>query len=302
MANGSPERRLPPARSPAIMIPYEWMGVLALLILWTNVLLIAAATLKRFGAVRAYRRYLERRRPAEAGPICLRVEVARGLGPNGRLAALEIEQRGRQLRAKSPTIGWSDRRRRSRLFGGKVGTDDLEVSLPPSDRVEVWPHRTQLLERFQVPDSEAFDAAWPDAGRSKGIERTLELSVLEGDRVWVLGELRPRSSAWVLGPYRGQPVVISAERPALWSTRTELELGFFAVLSVGIAALITRLCLGPPLFGPMSTLGGVLGLAYFLLVQPAARWMEERAQTPAQRVIHGQWRRPGGNGSNPAPR
>ncbi len=50
---------------------------------------------------------------------------------------------------------------------------------------------------------------------------------------------------------------------------------------LGAATGITWLALTPPVFGPISTLGGAMGLAYFLLVQPAGVMLRRRLHAEA---------------------
>ncbi len=55
-----------------------------------------------------------------------------------------------------------------------------------------------------------------------------------------------------------------------------LVLGVLAI--VGGAAACTALALRPPVFGAVSTAGGVAGLAFFLLVQPLGTALRDHAR------------------------
>jgi len=47
----------------------------------------------------------------------------------------------------------------------------------------------------------------------------------------------------------------------------------------------------PPVFGTVSTVGGALALAFFLLVQPAAVAARNAARTPDRQPVGGIWQR-----------
>jgi hypothetical protein len=84
--------------------------------------------------------------------------------------------------------------------------------------------------------------------------------------------------------------------PLAWCLR-RMVWGMLCILAM-IAVLIgvTGLLLQPPLFGPMSTLGGVLGLLYFLLVQPAGVMIRDALSPPSRSMLRGNWVQSGSEG------
>src|SRR5882672_6165645 len=115
------------------MLSREVMGVLALAILWVNTLLIAAAALKASATLARLRRGF--------GSIS-KGTVARGDGPSGALAALEVEQVGRLGAATDPVILFHDRSHACKVFGGRVALEGgREIDVPTADDAEVWVDR-----------------------------------------------------------------------------------------------------------------------------------------------------------------
>jgi hypothetical protein len=51
----------------------------------------------------------------------------------------------------------------------------------------------------------------------------------------------------------------------------------FIGADVALCSAVTGLALWPPVFGPVSTFGAVLCLAFFLAVTPAGVWMRDRS-------------------------
>lgn len=270
------------------MIPYAWMGVLALLILWTHTLLIASVALKRAAWIRRHRMlpFLE---DPEEGVGIARVRVESGRGPDGALAAHVVEQRGRQLAESHPTIGWHDREHRSDLFGGTTTWRDVLLRIEPTSDAEVWPDRSQQLRAAALPDVALFEAVLTRAVRAKGELREVRVPILTGHDAFVVGRFRRRGDVWTVRPDGDLPLVVSQVDPLAWGDATTARLLGFAVALIVGAGIITGLCLVPPAFGVVSTIGGVLGLAFFLLIQPAGTWVRDRTTLPAYRPLEGRW-------------
>ena len=51
------------------------------------------------------------------------------------------------------------------------------------------------------------------------------------------------------------------------------------------------MALWPPVFGLVSTLGGALCLAFFLIVQPAGTALRDAVRVPSRAIVRGQWKR-----------
>ena len=59
-----------------------------------------------------------------------------------------------------------------------------------------------------------------------------------------------------------------------------------------LAGGITYLALYPPLFGTVSTIGGVAGLVYFLTIQAVGVAVREITVAPPRAALRGCWLRP----------
>ena len=87
-------------------------------------------------------------------------------------------------------------------------------------------------------------------------------------------------------------LLVAAEAPAAWYTR-KIVLSALALLGfLGSAALVTVLVFTGPLFGLVSTLGGALGLAQFLGVQPLGVALRDAVTAPDRAVVHHDWAAP----------
>lgn len=269
------------------MLSYEFMGVLALWVLWVNSALIAGAALMDLRRLR--RPYAGfRRLPAGAAGLGVVRGVVEASAP---LARLCIHRTGRLADGRTSTIQFGAQAPRSELLGGvvRVESTPLAVSAGPG-RVWLDPRAIEAsLERHT--DAEFLEAE-AEARRRKGYQRTTRLEVEGGQVVFVAGRFvrSPAPEAWRVEGSEEAPVLISSVDPtrfvAVQTARTAaFLLGMFAVL-----AAITALALSEPRLGPLAKLGGVLGLAYFLLVLPAASRLRERTRAPDLRGYFGLWR------------
>lgn len=273
------------------MIPYAWMGALALVVLWVNTLLVAAVALK--SALWIGRRRMPARLTApSAGEGLAMVRVESGAGPGGQLAEHRVEQRGRKLSGEAPAIGWHDRKFDSRVYGGEARWAGVRVRIePPGEdaEVEVWPARDAQLRRAALPEAAALEHAMEHARRAKGQLREVAVPVAPGDTAWIAGRFHERDDGFVATAADDHLLMVSALDPRAWAAGARARLFAFAAAVIAIAGGITALCLVPPAFGSVSTLGGALGLGFFLLVQPAGTWIRDRTLPPPHRPLEGRW-------------
>jgi hypothetical protein len=257
------------------MLTHEVMGLLGLAILWVNTLLVVLAAftpLFEHSAVLArIRRHGLRRgrvtRGAAAGVFASHTVIQ-----VGRMASDDADRRA---------ISFHDRDHVSSLAGGVVSTEGGEVTVAAGP-AEVWFDRRAREERAACADDAAFDAAYAAARKPKGFAREVRCELAEGDEVWLLVD-------------DGVLVASFDPRPLL---RGRIALVLAAQLAMLAAAgAITWLCLLPPLFGTTGLVGAGLGLAYFLLVQPAGVSLREATLLPARAFLRGSWVRAGSEGT-----
>lgn len=275
------------------MIPYTWMGALALVVFWTNTLLIVSVALKKAAWIRRHRMPPVLPAPRSGWGVA-RVEVTRGDGPDAALAQHRIEQRGKRFSSATPTVGWHDRFFESRVFGGAAEWDGATLRIEPGSEpgsVEVWPDRGEQLGRATDRDASTFEAVLARASKSKGEIRDVVVSVRPGDSVWVAGAFEAASDGdgWLVRPTGDAPLVVSQVDLHAWGHRSRRRLFAFSALASTLAGVITALCFVPPAFGLVSTLGGASALAFFLLVQPAGTWIRDLTLPPPHRPLEGEW-------------
>jgi hypothetical protein len=246
----------------------HWLAALALGALWVNASLIAADAWKRSRWIRRFRRYP---RPSGAGRGTARVTWTEGQGPDRRVAEQVVQQRGR-LMADERRVLWHDRRVESHIHGGRAEWSDGPVTLPPTDQGELW-----------ITPASPGPAAVDVARRSKGALRDLSSVVSAGEESWLSGTWTRSGDGWTVEPEAEGPVILSAEDPNRWASRSERILQSFAGAVMLAVAFVTVLCLWPPIYGTVSTAGAMMGLAFFLLVQPAGTWVRGRTVEPAYR-------------------
>lgn len=271
------------------MLTRETMGCLALLILWVNALLIAADVARQTLA-------LLRRRASLAGSWA-RGRVIQGAGPGGALAARHVDQVGRAAGASS--ILFHERAARSEVFGGTIALDGAgDLTLLAGAEVEVWLDPRSVASAVACPSAEVFDEVHATAARAKGFERTVTASIGTGDQVFV-SSARGQVGGHPQAPGLPVALVAAMDPRALLARRAALGACFLAGELLAAAAC-TALALRPPLFGPVSTAGGVLGLLFFLLVQPAGVRVRDALLVPCRAPVRGTWTRPHLRAGEPA--
>ncbi|AKF07339.1 hypothetical protein [Sandaracinus amylolyticus] len=262
--------------TPLDALPYEWLGLLALGILWVNTLLIAAAAWQQRSALGAIRATMIAGR--HDGTLVSGI-VEEGRGPEGAIAMRHVEQMGRALTISGPDrILFTERAVDEEIFGGVVRTDageTLDVEAARGESIEIWLRDDAPSARRDAD----FERAWSRASTNKGCVSTLEQRIERGARVWL---------------HRGADGVlrIAALDPVAECTRKRALLAGFAVLTVLSCAVVSLIACWPPALGTISTIGGVLGVAYFLAIQPLGTAVRDAARIPPERLVTGVWQRP----------
>jgi hypothetical protein len=253
------------------VLSHEVMGAVALAILWINALLIALAAAQQVGALLA-------RRTALAGAV--RARVIRGEGPGGAFAVQRVEQVGRAA-SDGEAILFHDRAAQGEVFGGVVIVEGgREIAVPASASAEVWIDAWSVRAAAACASTEEFDQAYPSACKAKGFARVVTATLGEGAEVVV-------STA-----VDGEGILVAAMAPrALLAKKAALG-GAFIAGELLAAAGCTALALHAPVFGGVSTLGGILGLGFFLAVQPAATGVRDVMLVPSRAAVRGGWARP----------
>lgn len=279
------------------MLTPELMGLLALAVMWTTTLLVTAAGARDL--VRLVRRRARLAPVDTLGPGQARAGTVQGtITSPGTLAVLRVEELGRAY-AKKPAILLHPRRQAGAIEGGSVRLDDgRSVRVPPllAAAAEVWRHGRGPV----ITPALAFEAALAEARRARGFARTVEFRYGEGDRVVLGGRLRAEADGtWSLEPEpdpsrpgEAPTLLVAAEAPAAWYARKIVVSGLALLGFLGSAALVTALVFTGPLFGLVSTLGGALGLAQFLGVQPLGVALRDAVTAPDRAVVHHDWAAP----------
>jgi hypothetical protein len=278
------------------MLSREVMGILALWILWGNTLLIAAAAAKQVAAVWRWARAL---RPLPAGGIGGGLAVGRGQArAGGALSRYELTQVGRAgaARGRARTIHFADCSQSGQVHAGVVHTAAGPIHLPENAAAEVWPDPGALARAVsQVDDPAQFAALYEAARRPHGYARTVRidlgvgLGVGAGQPLFIAGEVRAAAGRLELGPAPalGNRILVSALDPRGW-VRGRIALGLlFIVAALGGAGVVTGLSLYPPVFGRVSTLGALLGLGFFLGIQPLGTAVRDALTRPGLAPVRG---------------
>jgi len=279
----------------------EIMGALTLAILWVNALLIAAAALRSAGEHRRRLRTLREVSPNEGGTGLFQAQVDEGAGQDdgGRdsvLARYELEQLGR---AGAPakgrrTVHFGDRTFDGAVLGGVVVAGDTRVRVSAGE-ADVWPSRGAVSAAAACSGQAGFDRVFDEARKARGHARKITVDVRVGQTVWLGGELRKTTGGMELVPSAEVGLLVSAIDPRAWLRHASALAAGFALAEVLIAGAITALVLVPPVLdGWPSKLGGVLGLAFFLAVQPLGTAVRDAVRTPGKAFVRGRWIEPGG--------
>jgi hypothetical protein len=258
-------------------IPYPFLGIALLAVVWTAALLCALASVDYARKLMARAREL---RGVREGT------VASGEGPGGALAVHEVEQIGRAMDGEPPAIVFSDKAYRGEVYGGTLTASGETVEVTHPGELEVWPDMEAQVARAAVPNDAELDALYKDARSAKGAPRVVRVPFAVGNKVY-----------FASGP-DGRLTFLSAEDPAAFlSGRVRAHIAF-AFVELAICGALTALALHAPVFGKVSTLGGAGLLAFFLIVQPVGVSVEEASREPFRRFLRGVHKRsapfPGG--------
>lgn len=258
----------------------HWLGLLGLAVLWTNMLLIAAA------AVMAARDVWRSR--AASSPL-LRGVVVDGRGPGGALATHRVHQVGRSN--GDGLIHFHDRAFEGALHGGRVRLDDgrvVTIATPgEAAAVEFWPDPAAVARAAACPDAGVFETAEAAARKARGWSRLVEVTLAPGDAVWLSGHVAAeREDAW-----RMAPALLTAFQPSRWvAPRVAIALAF-AGLSVLLTLVCSVLALWPPVFGTVSAIGALGGAALWLGFMPLGTAVRDLLRPPSITFVRGVWRR-----------
>lgn len=274
------------------MLTREVMGVVALGVLWVNTLLIAAAAWKQLAALLARRARLRPLGAGETGHGLVRGAVARGDGPDGTFAHHRVKQIGHSA-ATSPdrrAILFHDSAYDGAIHGGAVTVGGVEIPVAPcAARAEVWLPPAVVARAAGSGSDAELDAAFDASKKAKGYARTVEASIARGDEVWIVGDVVDDAGARRLVPSREHGLLVATFDPRALCAKKALLCAAALVGILGGAALVTFLALVPPAFGTTSIVGGVLGLAFFLLVQPAGTALRDAVRLPHLAFVRGEW-------------
>lgn len=260
------------------MLTREWMGVLALGILWVNTLLVVGAALQRAVALSRLRR-------------AIAANLRRGAAPSAGFASTTIEQLGRYGAGSKRTIVWHDRAYTSELGGGEILVGEGEsLEVPRAAQAMVWLPEATLEEAAAARTEQTFDEAYAGARKAKGFARKVSAAVPAGTDVFVAKVRTDAGDTWL----------VSEIDPLAWCrARAGVIAAAFVPAVLAVASGITVLALWPPAFGVVSIVGASLGVLYFLLVLPAGTAVRDWARLPHERIVRGVWTDPAGR-STPA--
>ncbi len=272
------------------MLSKEIMGLLALGILWVNTLLIAAAAWQEISRLRALGRRLLPLSGEGTGLVAGR--VVRGNGPGAAIATHRVDQVGRAGAEQKGrrTIVFHDRSHSGEIYGGSVDVQGLgELEIAASEQADVWLSSEARANSAACPSDASFDSAFAEARKARGHSRAVTTAITEGSEVFVYGRVTSDGESRALTAGGDAPILIAAFDPRPWISRKVALALFFIVVEIALAGVISWIALRPPVFGTISTIGGALGLAFFLLVQPAGTWLRDELRPPSRAFVRGRW-------------
>jgi hypothetical protein len=251
----------------------ETMGLFALSVVWLNTLLIAASA---WQVAAAQGRLLSDLRAAKRRGELVRGRVLRGNGQGGSIAERRVQQIGRAMTTRgADRILFTDRQSETVIAGGEVEIDGARVSVGAGEG-EVW-----TIDERGRRDPSAFDAAWSRAATNKGVESDVVIPV--AGEVWLRGR---RDGD------RLEADLVATRCPITLVSRTRWAQIAFALGAVAVVSAITAVCLVPPVFGTVSTVGGALMVAFFIGIQPLGVMVRDATRPPPERPVGGVWERP----------
>ena len=264
------------------MLSREIMGLFTLGVVWTVALLLAGASWIHLREVQKLSKRMKTHKPCAQGIGMFRARVE----SKGTLAEHVVHQTGRALDARDGrTIAFWDRAYESVNHGGSLRWDGGLVHLGQGTRIEVWPEPSRQAKLAECESESVFDDVYLDAKTARGHARELRTPVREGDLVWVIAEV---SQNGVLHAH--DPVILSQHDPLRWVRRCQRIVAAFVTIELGLLAGITAIAFVKPYFGLVSTIGGALGLAFFLGIQPFGNRVRDAIRVPSEVIVRNQWR------------
>ncbi len=258
------------------MLTQELMGLLGLGILWVNTLLVVLAARTPLAAlISGARRKLQRAVVVEGAD-------------DGTFAVHVVQQVGRKASddAGRQAILFHDRGYRSEVAGGVLHVEGGGRVVVDADQAgQIWVPREERLQLSEFPGAE-FDDAYRMSQKAKGYARELRSHVREKQTVWFAPATEDANMLVATFDARG------------WLRARVAMVITFQLGMLSLSALATWLCLYPPIFGPVSTAGGLLGLVHFLLImQPLGVTVREAALLPHEGIVRGSWAKPDSEGT-----
>jgi hypothetical protein len=272
------------------MLSNEIMGLLAGGVLWVTTLLVAAAAWQQARALLRRRAAL---RPLAGG---VGVGLVRGRVSRGVIAVQRLEQVGRAAEGREAIL-FHDRVAGGSVLGGAIAVEggvavQGAIAVQACAEAEVWVTAGEIAEAACCPSAAAFAEALAAARRTRGFLRTIAVEVAEGREVFVYGRVEERDGDRWMGPAADGMLVATMDPRALLARKAMLAVAFIAG-EIALSVACTAVALQPPVFGRVSTIGGVASLMFFLLVQPAGTALRDALLVPSRAFVRGAWKRGG---------
>ncbi len=250
------------------------LGAACLAALWSAALLVAAAALQDARWLSALARKLRvTAGPLQDGFASVSARVEAGAGPNGQLASLQHEERGRAVDERTGVVRQLSAI--SRLAGGALRTGSGErIELEAGARVAVW------LDEDDLPSPLERQAA---AG-ARGAMRSDSRALRQGDEIFASGELGAVVGGWRLRAGGREPVILSSFDPSRWARARAKGCIGFAIAELLVCLACSALALSRPRFGPLSAAGALLSLGFFLGVTPLGVRLHQACAPPHRRL------------------
>jgi hypothetical protein len=264
------------------VLSYSLMGFVALAVVWTAALLLAAAALQDDRRIAALAQRLARAARKEGAE---RLLFGRVTSAGDAFATWRVEQVGRAIDTpKGVGVQWNDRAYASLVHGGAI--DSVPVAARAED-VAVWVADERRAAASAVESPEAFEQVTRAGRTGRGALRTFDLSIAAGAEAWAFGALE----GGALVPPVGAPLLVAERDPRAFCTKARIRIWVFVVAELAVLAGLTALCFVPPVFeGVVSKLGGVGCLAFFLGVQPIGSWnVKNASRWPHEAFLRGEW-------------
>ena len=139
---------------------------------------------------------------------------------------------------------------------------------------EVWVTAAAKRDAAACASRETLDSALTQARKAKGYARTVNVEVAAGQTVWTAEGF------------------VSTFDPASWAYRRVALVVAYQLFVLASVAAITFVATYPPVFGTVSTIGGVAGLLWFVLIQPLGVAAQEAVLLPHEAILRGSWTGP----------